>query len=150
MKLIINLSNFTFQEVFSFDTLPGVSHNGQHPQLHGHALVTMQMNGAGHTLSIFHPDTGCNTGHIDVVVHYKQGKVPTFTSYSNQDFTPCAYGNPIQNHVWPTGGWSLIQTLLAVETFLHDKLNYPQTLRDLFFESLQKAADEALQSKLVV
>jgi len=144
MKLVIGLSSLSVSRVGEFDEAhlyDEVTHNGQHLQCKGRILAEVRVTGEHTTFSLWHPHTGPETGHVDVFVEYQKGECPTFHQYSHyKPFTPCNRDIlGIQESIWPTGGWSLIQVTLAIESFLEQEIGFRPALRNKFFESLAPA-----------
>lgn len=139
MKLIIGLHTFSVTECLDFDKAADPpTHNGQHQQLKGRVLAEVRISGMRTTFSLLHPDTGPGTGHVDVYVEYEGDNLPTFHYYSQHEkFVPQAKPiGTVQDLVWPTGGWSLIQVVLAIESYLEEKIGFTPALRNSIFAAL--------------
>ena len=140
---MMNLSTLSVQRIpeNDFSKISGATNNGQHWQLAGHVLAEVSIRG-GHnppTFNLYHPQTKASTGHVDVIVEYGHGdKAPKFRIYSGyQAFVPDTFGSGVQGEVWPTGGWSLLQTVFAIESFLVADCDFYPKLRAILFGALQ-------------
>lgn len=142
MKLAIEIDTMRVQEIGDFATfcksIAGSKHNGQHYQAPGWILAEINVSVGGANFGLMHPDTLGETGHMDVRAIYNSADAPpTFHRYSQtQKFTP-REKDGMQDTIWPTGGWSLLQTVLAIEKFLEDKMGFRPTLREALFTSLE-------------
>lgn len=123
MKFKVHLKSLDVS-VLTPDDLRNVTNNGQHDQLNGQAIVDVRFGAFGADLVLLHPTTPATTGHIDVAVEYRNGTPPIFVDYNRQrvNFSE-------QTPSWPTGVWSLIQVVLAIETYLEVEAGFPPLLR---------------------
>lgn len=141
MKLKIDINTFEILEVDDFQQIPEIKTNSQHVQLPGFILAQITMNPGQTGINLFHPETSAMTGHVDVGVRYLPNSIPRFYQYSqSQEFVPID-ADPV-TYVWPTGAWSLVQTVLAIETFLERRVGFLPVLRDSFLQSLSRARQE--------
>jgi hypothetical protein len=144
MKLKINLQSFevTSLGLLHFDEVPGSTSNGQHAQLEGHVLASVSVCLPKAYISLLHPQTEPAAGHIDVAVCYEGEGAPTFHYYGmHARFVPTEHDGR-QDQAWPTGGWSLLQTVLAIESFLEKEIGFPPMLRREIFRCLKTEGNE--------
>ncbi len=141
MKLMITHDTFAVDVVPDFISI-GAKNNGQHWQLNGHILADVTVGGTGEptTFKLFHWQTDPGCGHVDVIINFgKDCTVPSFHIYSGQRFVPIEREGR-QDQVWPTGGWSLIQTVLAIESFLKETVGLKPVLRGSIFGMLENGS----------
>lgn len=91
-----------------------LGHNGQHYQLLGHVLAEWD----GKYITLYHPETEASTGHYDV--QYSPNRcdgrwgVELRQYQHNTELSGLASSDAVK-YVWPTGGWDLITTIVAIE-----------------------------------
>lgn len=145
-KLIIGLKDHLVKEFEGeWPTLKDIRTNGQHYQLEGHVLVGFSIRDGN--IYLLHPDTAETSGHFDVCVSYRKDGVPTFHKYAaNERFFPAIEFSA--REFWPTGDWSLLTTVLAIEAYLERKFDFRPLLKIHFLNSLHPAvvADEVVKA----
>lgn len=94
-----------------------LGHNGQHYQLSGHILA--EWDGKG--IKLYHPKTEAFTGHYDVWYspNRRDGKwgVELRQYQYFAELSGLASSGAVK-YVWPTGGWDLIATIVAIEDYI--------------------------------
>ncbi|MCE9628784.1 MAG: hypothetical protein K8Q91_02190 [Candidatus Vogelbacteria bacterium] len=99
---------------------PGVKGNGQHFQLPGHALVEWT---GDDRMKLWHPETDQTSGHVDIWYEHERrdGKNGIrIANYGDHELTFSSEGQ--LKYSWPSGGWSLIRVIDAVESHLQETL----------------------------
>ncbi len=136
MKFIIDLRTFAVKEVSDFESFPGVGSNGQHARLPGYVLAEVRIGTGSSEFKLLHPETTAASGHVDVAVRYNgEQPAPTFHHYSGSEaFIPEPYKN---DPAWPTGHWSLIKTVLALEEHLSKTFGFEERLHEALLVGLR-------------
>jgi hypothetical protein len=130
MKLFVKLAT---SEVTPYVAGQADKNNGQHEQLTGSVIANVTIDTPGRLqFDLLHPDTKAATGHVDVIV-VNEDDVINFYSYGMTRFS--LDGNLIED-VFPTGGWSLVQVMVALEEYLHRELRLPKTLQKQILKGL--------------
>jgi len=130
MKLFVNL---TTHQVTPYVAGLADKHNTQHEQLTGSVIATVTMHSPGRLqIDLLHPDTAASTGHVDVTV-VNENEVINFYTHNYTRFS--LEGNLIDS-IFPTGGWSLVMTVIALEEYLHEEMTLPKTLQKQILRGL--------------
>ena len=126
MKFFVNLVTL---EVTQYVATLVDKHNTQHNQRTGHVIVVDR----GLQLNLLHPETMAHTGHVDVVVTYSdtvvEGGIKRVVKFSTYDMRTLSLSGNAVDPVFPTGGWSLLETVIALEKYLHKEMHLPMTLQ---------------------
>ena len=132
MKLVIEQGTYAVRraEVEHLHQLPGVTNNGQHVQLAGHVLFEVRFSG-GNEFLLFHSDTPASNGHVDIFYYpsRRDGEYGVTISQYCQHAEVSLHDRELQ-HIWPTGGFDLLMTIIAIEKFLEAEIGYTPRLAD--------------------
>lgn len=146
MKFVVNIETLEVRSVPEnqrFDRLPHVRNNGQHYQLPGHVLAEYQISGG--ELLLWHPETSPQTGHVDIYYRpfRRDGVGVAISQYIHH--LELNFGNEVELRChWPSGGWHLISTIVAIERHMAEIAGYQPRLENWvslqFKQSIGRAA----------
>ena len=143
MKFLIEMNTLAVTPLpqgTSWGQLPRVTHNGQHHQLAGFALV--EYHPSSDELVLQHPDTSPTTGHQDIKYYSRpRNEKPgvSIVMYSHWQEIDFANDEEVKHH-WPTGGWHLFKTIIVAEEYLQREIGYEPRLARHLVHTFQNAS----------
>ena len=121
--------------------------NGQHFQLPGHVLAEW----TGEEINLLHPETTSVSGHIDI--HYRpkrrDGQWGIELRRYSHDIELTSLWPDHTTTVWPTGGFDLIQMIVAIENAIVEVVGgYEPHMADWIMYSFQAFMPSVKQEKV--
>ncbi len=132
MKLLINLDTHEVMPATEV-MMAKAKNNGQHLQLDGWVIGDVEMSGCETTFKLLHPTTNESSGHVDVRVEYRNN-IPSFHTYACQEFE---FSDSFLECYFPTGIWSLIMVVTALEGYLNKQFGFIPRVRLLLSSALK-------------